>query len=151
MQQLYRPISNNTLNIIIIIITLSFIILYSLLLSPLFCTRMLCVCITQQLFSYSNIGTVNTVTGVISPTNLSLLSNPGGSPSSSSGGGNGGSGRSRGHSQTTLPRWNTQCSSGPPFITLDEDYMMTPLMSGNGGQGNGGTLIDDGKYYLCII
>lgn len=115
-------------------------------------TYVVCVCcITQQLFSYSNIGTVNTVTGVISPTNLSLLSNPGGSPSSSSGGGNGGSGRSRGHSQTTLPRWNTQCSSGPPFITLDEDYMMTPLMSGNGGQGNGGTLIDDGKYYLCIL
>lgn len=94
---------------------------------------------------------MNTVTGVISPTNLSLLSNPGGSPSSSSGGGNGGSGRSRGHSQTTLPRWNTQCSAGPPFITLDEDYMMTPLMSGNGGQGNGGTLIDDGKYCLNII
>lgn len=114
-------------------------------------TYVVCVYITQQLFSYSNIGTVNTVTGVISPTNLSLLSNPGGSPSSSSGGGNGGSGRSRGHSQTTLPRWNTQCSSGPPFITLDEDYMMTPLMSGNGGQGNGGTLIDDGKYYLCIL
>ncbi|KAL4104857.1 hypothetical protein QTP88_020133 [Uroleucon formosanum] len=104
-----------------------------------------------QLFSYSNIGTVNTVTGVISPTNLSLLSNPGGSPSSSSGGGNGGSGRSRGHSQTTLPRWNTQCSSGPPFITLDEDYMMTPLMSGNGGQGNGGTLIDDGKYFNSVV
>jgi len=130
---------------------MTFSIILYLLLSPLFCTRMLCVCITQQLFSYSNIGTVNTVTGVISPTNLSLLSNPGGSPSSSSGGGNGGSGRSRGHSQTTLPRWNTQCSSGPPFITLDEDYMMTPLMSGNGGQGNGGTLIDDGKYYLCIL
>lgn len=112
-----------------------------------------CVYITQQLFSYSNIGTVNTVTGVISPTNLSLLSNPGGSPSSSSGGGNGGGGgRSRGHSQTTLPRWNTQCSSGPPFITLDEDYMMTPLMSGNGGQVNGATLIDDGKYiYVPIL
>lgn len=106
----------------------------------------------HQLFSYSNIGTVNTVSGVISPTNLSLLSNPGGSPSSSSGGGGGGS-RSRGHSQTTLPRWNTQCQSGQPFITLDEDYMMTPLMSGNGGQGNGGTLIDDGKSlsFECIV
>ncbi|XP_026816381.1 nuclear factor 1 X-type isoform X1 [Rhopalosiphum maidis] len=104
-----------------------------------------------QLFSYSNIGTVNTVTGVISPTNLSLLSNPGGSPSSSSGGGNGGGSRSRGHSQTTLPRWNTQCSSGPPFITLDEDYMMTPLMSGNGGQGNGATLIDDDRYFNSVV
>lgn len=100
-----------------------------------------------QLFSYSNIGSVNTVSGVISPTNLSLLSNPGGSPSSSSGG----NGRPRGHSQTTLPRWNTQCPSGPPFITLDEDYMMTPLMSGNGGQGNAGTLIDDGKPILYAI
>lgn len=105
-----------------------------------------CVLCARQLFSYSNIGTVNAVTGVISPTNLSLLSNPGGSPSSSSGGG--GAGRSRGHSQTTLPRWNTQCSSGQPFITLDEDYMMTPLMSGNGGQGNAGTLIDDGNIKL---
>lgn len=99
----------------------------------------------RQLFSYSNIGTVNTVTGVISPTNLSLLSSSGGggggsSPSSSSGGG-----RSRCHSQTTLPRWNAQCPTGQPFITLDEDYMMTPLMSGNGGQGNGSALIDDGK------
>lgn len=94
-----------------------------------------------QLFSYSNIGTVNTVSGVISPTNLSLLSNPGGgSPTSSSGGG-----RSRCHSQTTLPRWNAQCSAGPPFITLDEDYMMTPLMSGNGGQGSASALIDDGE------
>ncbi|VVC45828.1 Hypothetical protein CINCED_3A011419 [Cinara cedri] len=111
-----------------------------------------------QLFSYSNIGTVNAVTGVISPTNLSLLSNPGGSPSSSSGGGGGGNGgngngggRSRGHSQTTLPRWNTQCSSGQPFITLDEDYMMTPLMSGNGGQGNAGTLIDDDRYFNSVV
>jgi hypothetical protein len=107
----------------------------------------------RQLFSYSNIGTVNAVSGVISPTNLSLLSNPGGSPSSSSGGGGGGGGggRSRGHSQTTLPRWNTQCSSGQPFITLDEDYMMTPLMSGNGGQGNAGTLIDDGLHILLLL
>ncbi|XP_025418335.1 nuclear factor 1 X-type isoform X5 [Sipha flava] len=106
-----------------------------------------------QLFSYSNIGTVNAVSGVISPTNLSLLSNPGGSPSSSSGGGGGGGGggRSRGHSQTTLPRWNTQCSSGQPFITLDEDYMMTPLMSGNGGQGNAGTLIDDDRYFNSVV
>jgi len=88
-----------------------------------------------QLFSYSNIGTVNTVSGVISPTNLSLLSNPGGgSPTS---GANNRPNRGSGGTQM-LPRWNT------PFITLDEEYnMMTPLIGA--GHNNAGNLIDDGK------
>ncbi|XP_050439529.1 nuclear factor 1 X-type isoform X2 [Adelges cooleyi] len=96
-----------------------------------------------QLFSYSNIGSVNTVSGVISPTNLSLLTNAGSTSPSST--------RPRGHSQTTLPRWNTQCTSAPPFISLEEEYMMTPLMSGNNGQGNGGSLMDDDRYFTSVV
>jgi len=85
------------------------------------------------LFSYSNIGTVNAVSGVISPTNLSLLSHPGDGPSP------GGAVNNRPNRPAQmLPRWNT------PFITLDEDYnMMTPLIGT--GHNNGGALIDDGK------
>jgi hypothetical protein len=86
-----------------------------------------------QLFSYSNITPTSGMSGVISPTNLSLFP--------SSGGGGGG----RGSRSTPLPRWNT------PFINLDEniDYtMVSPLMPGP-SEPNTATLIDDGmdNYY----
>ncbi|XP_050531234.1 nuclear factor 1 X-type isoform X3 [Daktulosphaira vitifoliae] len=95
-----------------------------------------------QLFSYSNLGSVNTVSGVISPTNLSLLTNAGSTSPTSN--------RSRSHSQTTLPRWNSQCTTSP-FITLEEEYMMTPLMTSSNGQGNGGSLIDDDRYFNSVV
>lgn len=72
------------------------------------------------------------MSGVISPTNLSLFPSSGGNSSS----------RNQGSRSTPLPRWN----SGP-FINLDEniDYtMVSPLMPGP-AEPNTATLIDDGK------
>jgi len=91
-----------------------------------------------QLFSYPSIGTVGGMSGVISPTNLSLFSSPVtvNSP------------RSNRHSTGTIqPRWNTQSapSAPQPFITLDEDYMMTPLIAGTTAEANG-SLMDDGEW-----
>lgn len=78
------------------------------------------------------------MSGVISPTNLSLFSSPVtvNSP------------RSARHSSGTIqPRWNSQnASSAPqPFITLEEDYMMTPLIAGTTAEANGASLMDDGE------
>lgn len=91
-----------------------------------------------QLFSYPSIGAVGGMSGVISPTNLSLFSSPVtvNSP------------RSNRHSTGTIqPRWNTQSapSAPQPFITLDEDYMMTPLIAGTTAEANG-SLMDDGEW-----
>jgi nuclear factor I len=92
-----------------------------------------------QLFSYPSLSPVSGMSGVISPTNLSLFSSPiVGSPRTSSRGG--------------LPRWTPPGPTappppppgpGPPFITLEEDYMMTPLISTSNNEAN--SLIDDGK------
>lgn len=74
------------------------------------------------------------MSGVISPTNLSLFP---------SGGGGSGSGRNPTARSTPLPRWNT------PFINLDEniDYtMVSPLMPGP-SEPNTATLIDDGMFF----
>ncbi|KDR17984.1 hypothetical protein L798_07165, partial [Zootermopsis nevadensis] len=68
-----------------------------------------------QLFSYPSISPVSamSVSGVISPTNLSLFTSPVTTPRTTP-------------RSTPVPRWNA------PFISLDEDYnMITPLMSGN--------------------
>jgi hypothetical protein len=83
-----------------------------------------------QLFSYPSISPVSamSVSGVISPTNLSHITSPVTTPRTTP-------------RSTPIPRWNA------PFISLDEDYnMITPLMSGNGNntETNAGALIDDG-------
>ena len=73
------------------------------------------------------------VSGVISPTNLSLFTSPVTTPRTTP-------------RSTPIPRWNA------PFISLDEDYnMITPLMSGNGNntETNAGALIDDGMSATC--
>lgn len=81
------------------------------------------------------------MSGVISPTNLSLFSPPVSVNSS----------RSTRHPSAAQPRWSTQNSaSGPPFISLEEDYMMTPLISGTTAEGNP-TLMDDGIQNLFFI
>ncbi|XP_069694233.1 nuclear factor 1 X-type isoform X6 [Periplaneta americana] len=82
-----------------------------------------------QLFSYPSISPVSamSVSGVISPTNLSLFTSPVTTPRTTP-------------RSTPIPRWNA------PFISLDEDYnMITPLMSGNGNnpEANAGALMDD--------
>lgn len=88
-----------------------------------------------QLFSYSNISPVGamSVSGVISPTNLSLFTSPVTTPRTTP-------------RSTPVPRWNV------PFISLDEDYnMITPLMSGNGNnpEASAGALMDDGMSVIC--
>lgn len=92
---------------------------------------------TLQLFSYPSISSVGGMSGVISPTNLSLFSSPVtvNSP------------RVARHSSGAQTRWNPQNSnSAPPFISLDEDYMMTPLISGTSAEGNA-SLMDDGMQH----
>ncbi|XP_055953836.1 nuclear factor 1 X-type-like isoform X1 [Argiope bruennichi] len=70
----------------------------------------------QQLFSYTNISPVNAMSGMISPTNLSMFTSPSTTPRTTP-------------RTTPVPRWNAA-----PFITLDEnlDYnMMAGLMPTN--------------------
>ncbi|XP_023722097.1 nuclear factor 1 X-type isoform X8 [Cryptotermes secundus] len=90
-----------------------------------------------QLFSYSNISPVSamSVSGVISPTNLSLFTSPVTTPRTTP-------------RSTPVPRWNV------PFISLDEDYnMITPLMSGNGNnpEASAGALMDDERYFSTVV
>ncbi|CAG2053181.1 unnamed protein product [Timema podura] len=88
-----------------------------------------------QLFSYPSISPVSAMSGVISPTNLSLFTSPVTTPRTTP-------------RSTPIPRWNT------PFISLDEDYnMMTPLISGNGNnpETNASTLIDDERYFNTVV
>ncbi|PSN55779.1 hypothetical protein C0J52_02515 [Blattella germanica] len=90
-----------------------------------------------SLFSYPSISPVSamSVSGVISPTNLSLFTSPVTTPRTTP-------------RSTPIPRWNA------PFISLDEDYnMMTPLMSGNGNnpESNPGTLMDDERYFNTVV
>ncbi|XP_055953838.1 nuclear factor 1 X-type-like isoform X2 [Argiope bruennichi] len=71
---------------------------------------------THQLFSYTNISPVNAMSGMISPTNLSMFTSPSTTPRTTP-------------RTTPVPRWNAA-----PFITLDEnlDYnMMAGLMPTN--------------------
>ncbi|KAK7790619.1 hypothetical protein R5R35_005602 [Gryllus longicercus] len=88
-----------------------------------------------QLFSYPSISPVGAMSGVISPTNLSMFTSPVTTPRTTP-------------RSTPIPRWNT------PFISLDEDYnMMTPLISGNGStaEPNTGTLMDDDRYFNTVV
>ncbi|XP_069694239.1 nuclear factor 1 X-type isoform X11 [Periplaneta americana] len=90
-----------------------------------------------QLFSYPSISPVSamSVSGVISPTNLSLFTSPVTTPRTTP-------------RSTPIPRWNA------PFISLDEDYnMITPLMSGNGNnpEANAGALMDDERYFNTVV
>ncbi|KAK6620148.1 hypothetical protein RUM44_006548 [Polyplax serrata] len=82
-----------------------------------------------QLFSYPNVGGM---TGVISPTNLSLFTGPTVSRP-----------QSAAPRSTPIPRWNT------PFISLDEDYNMMPLMPG--GNPDQGALIDTDERYFSTV
>ncbi|XP_021922795.1 nuclear factor 1 X-type isoform X8 [Zootermopsis nevadensis] len=90
-----------------------------------------------QLFSYPSISPVSamSVSGVISPTNLSLFTSPVTTPRTTP-------------RSTPVPRWNA------PFISLDEDYnMITPLMSGNvnNPEPNAGALMDDERYFNTVV
>ncbi|XP_022185840.1 nuclear factor 1 C-type isoform X3 [Nilaparvata lugens] len=104
-----------------------------------------------QLFSYPSISPVSAMSGVISPTNLSLFSSPVSvsSPRMSS--------RPGPPPSIPISRWTPPGPSGPPtgptsgaFISLDEDYMMTPLISGTNPDSNNG-LIDDERYFNTVV
>ncbi|XP_075219088.1 nuclear factor I isoform X2 [Lycorma delicatula] len=103
-----------------------------------------------QLFSYPSISPVSAMSGVISPTNLSLFSSPVSvsSPRTSS--------RHGPPPSLPLSRWTPPGPSAPPapssgpFISLDEDYMMTPLISGANPDSNN-TLIDDDRYFSTVV
>lgn len=79
-----------------------------------------------QLFSYTNISPVNAMSGMISPTNLSMFTSPATTPRSTP-------------RTTPVPRWNG------PFITLDEnlDYnMMAGLMPNTNTDPDGPHIIE---------
>lgn len=95
------------------------------------------------------------MSGVISPTNLSLFSSPsaGGNhartitPNQQHGNNNNNNivGGGRGNS-VSVPRWNTGS-----FIALDDnmDYsMMSPLIAGGGQDHQGPPLMDDGECFI---
>lgn len=93
-----------------------------------------------QLFSYTNISPVNAMSGMISPTNLSMFTSPATTPRSTP-------------RTTPVPRWNG------PFITLDEnlDYnMMAGLMPNTNTDPDGPHIIEaegeiEGKSHHWII
>ncbi|XP_063219947.1 nuclear factor 1 X-type isoform X5 [Bacillus rossius redtenbacheri] len=87
-----------------------------------------------QLFSYPSISPVSAMSGVISPTNLSLFTSPVTTPRTTP-------------RSTPIPRWTA------PFISLDEDYNMMPLISsgGSSSEANGTTLIDDERYFSTVV
>ena len=87
-----------------------------------------------QLFTYSSMSPVSAMSGVISPTSMSLFTSPGSTPRSTP--------RS---TPPAVPRWNT------PFISLDEnmDYTtMSTLMPTLPADAASAQLIEDGECWL---
>lgn len=89
-----------------------------------------------QLFTYSSMSPVSAMSGVISPTSMSLFTSPGSTPRTTP--------RS---TPPAVPRWNT------PFISLDEnmDYTtMSTLMPTLPADATSAQLIEDGMWaYGC--
>lgn len=93
----------------------------------------------HQLFSYTNISPVNAMSGMISPTNLSMFTSPATTPRSTP-------------RTTPVPRWNG------PFITLDEnlDYnMMAGLMPNTNTDPDGPHIIEaegeiEERYFTVV-
>ncbi|XP_066973686.1 nuclear factor 1 X-type isoform X14 [Macrobrachium rosenbergii] len=88
----------------------------------------------SQLFTYSNMSPVSAMSGVISPTSMSLFTSPGTTP------------RTTPRSTPPVPRWNT------PFINLDEnmDYTtMSTLMPTLPADATSAQLIEDGVLFVA--
>ncbi|XP_042899004.1 nuclear factor 1 X-type isoform X5 [Parasteatoda tepidariorum] len=93
----------------------------------------------HQLFSYTNISPVNAMSGMISPTNISMFTSPATTPRSTP-------------RTTPVPRWNA------PFITLDEnlDYnMMAGLMPGTNSDSDAPHIIEaegeiEERYFTVV-
>ncbi|XP_066973695.1 nuclear factor 1 X-type isoform X21 [Macrobrachium rosenbergii] len=90
----------------------------------------------SQLFTYSNMSPVSAMSGVISPTSMSLFTSPGTTP------------RTTPRSTPPVPRWNT------PFINLDEnmDYTtMSTLMPTLPADATSAQLIEDERYFTTVV
>ncbi|XP_045102546.1 nuclear factor 1 X-type-like isoform X9 [Portunus trituberculatus] len=91
----------------------------------------------SQLFTYSSMSPVSAMSGVISPTSMSLFTSPGSTPRSTP--------RS---TPPAVPRWNT------PFISLDEnmDYTtMSTLMPTLPADAASAQLIEDERYFTTVV
>ncbi|XP_069955073.1 nuclear factor 1 C-type isoform X7 [Cherax quadricarinatus] len=89
-----------------------------------------------QLFTYSSMSPVSAMSGVISPTSMSLFTSPGTTP------------RTTPRSTPPVPRWNT------PFINLDEsmDYTtMSTLMPTLPADATSAQLIEDDRYFTTVV
>ncbi|XP_071544158.1 nuclear factor 1 C-type isoform X1 [Panulirus ornatus] len=89
-----------------------------------------------QLFTYSSMSPVSAMSGVISPTSMSLFTSPGTTP------------RTTPRSTPPVPRWNT------PFINLDEnmDYTtMSTLMPTLPADATSAQLIEDERYFTTVV
>ncbi|XP_042892715.1 nascent polypeptide-associated complex subunit alpha, muscle-specific form-like [Penaeus japonicus] len=89
-----------------------------------------------QLFTYSSMSPVSAMSGVISPTSMSLFTSPGTTP------------RTTPRSTPPVPRWNT------PFINLDEnmDYTtMSTLMPTLPTDATSAQLIEDDRYFTTVV
>lgn len=90
----------------------------------------------SQLFTYSSMSPVSAMSGVISPTSMSLFTSPGTTP------------RTTPRSTPPVPRWNT------PFINLDEtmDYTtMSTLMPTLPADATSAQLIEDERYFTTVV
>ncbi|KAL5021707.1 hypothetical protein ScPMuIL_000862 [Solemya velum] len=86
----------------------------------------------HQVFTYPSISPVNAISGVISPTTLSLIASPVGTPRTTP-------------RSTPIPRWTT------PFIPLDEgmDYsMLANLMHGVNNEEN---LLNEDRFFPPVV
>lgn len=91
----------------------------------------------SQLFTYSSMSPVSAMSGVISPTSMSLFTSPGSTPRTTP--------RS---TPPAVPRWNT------PFISLDEtmDYTtMSTLMPTLPADATSAQLIEDERYFTTVV
>ncbi|OWF34916.1 nuclear factor 1 X-type-like isoform X2 [Mizuhopecten yessoensis] len=82
----------------------------------------------HQVFSYPSLSPVNALSGVISPTTLSLIASPVGTPRSTP-------------RSTPIPRWTT------PFIPLDEGMDYNMLANIMHGVNNDEPLLSEERYF----
>jgi len=84
-----------------------------------------------QVFTYPSLSPVNAISGVISPTTLSLITSPGVTPRTTP-------------RSTPIPRWTT------PFIPLDEGMDYSMLANFMHGVNNDEPLLSEGKILTTV-
>lgn len=83
------------------------------------------------MFTYPSLSPVNAISGVISPTTLSLITSPGVTPRTTP-------------RSTPIPRWTT------PFIPLDEGMDYSMLANFMHGVNNDEPLLSEGKILTTV-